>query len=235
MADGFAAHQREPTIGAKSTVLGVLGIPVVGAGDRGVASSRFRTRYHFTDSLHVGTSMTTDWRRTIETQREQKDRYFSENPQSPIPPAERGSFDGLEYYPIDDGYRFELTLHRYDEPERVVVGTSTDGEQAYLRWGEFRFTVDGEQVTIQAYKSDPNDERLWVPFRDATSGEETYGAGRYLDLEEEPHRTGEDTWILDFNEAYSPTCAYSDLYECPLPPMENWLEVPIEAGEKAYR
>jgi uncharacterized protein len=178
--------------------------------------------------------MTTDWHRAIETQREEKDRYFGENPHSPIPDRERGSFDGLEYYPIDDDYRFELPLEEYDDPERAVVGTSTDGEREYLRWGEFRFTVDDEDVAIQAYKSDPADERLWVPFRDATSGEETYGAGRYLDLEYDHHRTDDGNWILDFNEAYNPTCAYSDRYECPLPPMENWLEVPIEAGEKTY-
>jgi len=174
------------------------------------------------------------WQAQIEHEREQKDRYFGEDPRSPLPEAEQAAFDGLEYYPIDPDYRFELPLERYDEPEPVVVGTSTDGEQEYLAWGEFEFTVDGETVTLQAYKSDPDEDRLWVPFRDATSGEETYGAGRYLDLEPEHHRTDDGEWILDFNEAYNPTCAYSDRYECPLPPMENWLDVPIEAGEKAY-
>ncbi|RKD88581.1 DUF1684 domain-containing protein [Halopiger aswanensis] len=178
--------------------------------------------------------MTTDWRHAIETQREEKDRYFGGDPHSPIPPDERESFDGLEYYQIGEEYRFELPLHECDDPERVTVGTSTDGEREYLRWGKFRFTVDGEDVALQAYKADPDDERLWVPFRDATSGDETYGAGRYLDLEDDAHRTDDGNWILDFNEAYNPTCAYSDRYECPLPPTENWLEVPIEAGEKAY-
>ncbi|WP_126664281.1 DUF1684 domain-containing protein [Haloterrigena salifodinae] len=178
--------------------------------------------------------MTTDWRRAIETQREGKDRYFGGDPHSPIPPDERESFDGLEYYPIDKEYRFELPLHEYDDPEPVTVGTSTDGEREYLRWGEFRFTVGGEDVALQAYKANPDDERLWVPFRDATSGDETYGAGRYLDLEDDAHRTDDGNWILDFNEAYNPTCAYSDQYECPLPPTANWLDVPIEAGEKTY-
>ncbi|USZ72234.1 DUF1684 domain-containing protein [Natronosalvus halobius] len=178
--------------------------------------------------------MGSDWRRAIETQREEKDRYFGENPHSPIPESERETFDGLEYYPIDDEYRFERPLHEYEDPDRVAVGTSTDGEREFLRWGEFRVTVGDEDVAIQAYKADPDDERLWVPFRDATSGEETYGAGRYIDLESEHHRTNNGIWVLDFNEAYNPTCAYADRYECPLPPMENWLEVPIEAGEKSY-
>jgi hypothetical protein len=178
--------------------------------------------------------MATDWKAEIRADREAKDEYFGENPHSPIPPAERDGFEGLSYYSIDASYRFELPLHEYDDRETVTVGTSTDGERDYLRWGQFRFEVDGEEVSLEAYKSDPDDDRLWVPFRDATSGEETYGAGRYLDLEPESHRTDDGTWILDFNEAYNPTCAYSDEYECPLPPTENWLDVRIEAGEKAY-
>jgi uncharacterized protein (DUF1684 family) len=88
---------------------------------------------------------------------------------------------------------------------------------------------------LQAYKSDPADDRLFVPFRDKTSGDETHGAGRYLDLEPERHLTADGTWILDFNEAYNPWCAYSDAYACPLVPPENWLPVPVWAGEKEYR
>jgi len=177
--------------------------------------------------------MTEDWKATLRHEREHKDEYFGNDPHSPIPPDERADFDGLEYYPIDEDYRFEVELDRHEDPDTVTVGTSTGGEQDYLEWGEFTVEVEGEQVTIQAYKSEPGDDRLWVPFRDETSGEETYGAGRYLDLEPESHRT-DGEWILDFNEAYNPTCAYSDRYECPLPPTENWLEVPIEAGEKAF-
>ncbi|SEO68990.1 hypothetical protein SAMN05216388_10176 [Halorientalis persicus] len=175
-----------------------------------------------------------DWIDDIEAQRRQKDRYFGEDPRSPIPEDERADFDGLDYFPVDPAYRFEVELEAYDEPERVVVGTSTDGEQEYLAWGEFTVEIDGEPVTVTAYKGDPEEDRLWVPFRDATSGEATYGAGRYIDLEPDQHRTDRGTWILDFNEAYNPTCAYSDRYECPLPPTENWLAVPIEAGEKNY-
>ena len=174
------------------------------------------------------------WKEEIARQRERKEQYFGGDPRSPLPPDEREAFDGLNYYPIDESYRYELSLQEYDEPEPVVVGTSTDGEQEYLAWGEFTFTVDGEDVSLVAYRSDADEDRLWVPFRDATSGEETYGAGRYIDLEPEHHRTADGEWILDFNEAYNPTCAYSDRYECPLPPTENWLEVAIEAGEKDY-
>ena len=178
--------------------------------------------------------MTSDWRGDLRDHREAKDEYFRTDPHSPIPPEERDDFEGLSYYPIDETYRFELALQIHDDPDTVTVGTSTGGDREYLEWGEFRFEVDGETVTLQAYKAEADDDRLWVPFRDATSGEETYGAGRYLDLEPETHRTADGRWILDFNEAYNPTCAYSEQYECPLPPTANWLEVPIEAGEKTF-
>ncbi|GAA0240639.1 DUF1684 domain-containing protein [Haladaptatus pallidirubidus] len=178
--------------------------------------------------------MGSEWQQTLKEQRTKKNQYFRENPHSPIPAEERDSFEGLDYYPIDETYRFEMLLHEHEEKEQLTVATSTEGEREYLRWGEFQFTLDGEQVTIQAYKSDPNEDRLWVPFRDATSGDETYGAGRYLDLERDVHYTKDGMWILDFNEAYNPTCAYNDRYECPLPPMENWLDVPLEAGEQKY-
>jgi len=75
---------------------------------------------------------------------------------------------------------------------------------------------------------------LFVPFKDATSGKETYGAGRYLDLEPGRDRTQGEKWILDFNQAYNPWCAYSEAYNCPFVPTENWLEAPIYAGEKDY-
>jgi len=177
---------------------------------------------------------THDWTAVIEAQRERKDEYFGEDPRSPLPPDVQTDFDGLDYYEVDPDYRYELDLDRFEDPEPVVVGTSTDGEQEYLAWGEFAFEVDGESVTLTAYKGDPDEARLWVPFRDATSGAETYGAGRYLDLEPDEHRTGDGRWVLDFNEAYNPTCAYSDRYECPLPPTTNWLDVRIEAGERTF-
>jgi uncharacterized protein (DUF1684 family) len=84
------------------------------------------------------------------------------------------------------------------------------------------------------YKSGPREERLFIPFRDGTCGKETYGAGRYLDLEPAEHLTDEGKWIVDFNEAYNPWCAYSEDYACPFVPPENRLRVPVRAGERNY-
>lgn len=171
----------------------------------------------------------------IEQQREQKEEYFATNEHSPISPDQRGeSFPGLDHFQPDEDYIFEVELHEHEDKETLVVETTAEGKREYLRWGEFRVTIDGTDVTLQAYKSDADADHFWVPFRDETNGESTYGAGRYIDLLEEHHRTADGRWILDFNQAYNPTCAYNEAYECPLIPMENWLDIPIEVGEKDY-
>jgi uncharacterized protein (DUF1684 family) len=171
----------------------------------------------------------------VRRQRERRIEYVATDTHSPIPSDQRGdAFPGLDYFDPDPEYRFERPLEEHDTKEPITVETSADGTQEYLRWGEFEFDLGGEQYTLQAYKSEPEDNRLWVPFRDETNGDETYGAGRYLDLEDDHHRTDDGMWVLDFNLAYNPTCAYNEAFECPLIPMENWLDTRIEAGEKAY-
>jgi uncharacterized protein (DUF1684 family) len=178
------------------------------------------------------TDDTSDWAERIRTQRQEKEAYFRESEHSPLPPELRGeAFPGLAYFDPDPEYRFVLPLHEHNSKEQITVETTADGEQTYLQWGEFRFDLDGETHTLQAYRPDPDADRLWVPFRDDSSGEDTYGSGRYLDLD--THRV-DGEWVLDFNEAYNPTCAYNPAYECPLVPLDNWLDVSIEAGEKAF-
>jgi uncharacterized protein (DUF1684 family) len=177
-----------------------------------------------------------EWKESIEKEREEKNRFFILDPRSPVPHGERRRLlgKGLSYYPPDPDLVFDLPLHEHEEKKEIKVETTKGGVQEFIRWGEFRFDVDNEQYLIQAYKSDPKEERLWIPFRDKTSGKETYGAGRYIDLEPEIHLTAEGKWILDFNKAYNPWCAYSEEYICPFIPPENWLETPIRAGEKKY-
>jgi len=177
---------------------------------------------------------TDEWTDRLWSDREAKTEYFRQSPHSPLPVAMRGdAFPGLSYFDPDPAYRFVLPLDEHDEKETVTVETTADGEQTYDRWGEFRFDIDGETVTLQAYRPGGDDDRFWVPFRDETNGEETYDAGRYLDLEPDDHEV-DGEWVLDLNRAYNPTCAYNYAYECPLIPMENWLDVRIEAGEKDF-
>lgn len=177
-----------------------------------------------------------DYARDLALQRKEKDQYFRTDPDSPIPSAVRTNFQGLAYFPSDLKYRLHLRLTKLPNPEPVTLATSKGIPRPMVRFGSFDFEMDGVKQRLYGYKSVPapghhhEDASLFVPFRDATSGKESYGAARYLDLEDSP--SGE--YILDFNLAYNPYCAYSDDYVCPFPPRENWLTVPIRAGEKAF-
>ncbi len=177
-----------------------------------------------------------DYIKNIEASRREKDYFFKEDPESPIPANLRAKFSGLAYFPVDPKYRVRARLVRNPNPERVVLATSKGVPRDMIRYGVFEFEIDGTKQRLSAYKSVPRPghyheaESLFVPFRDATSGKETYGAARYLDIEE----ARGDEYVLDFNVAYNPFCAYSDDYVCPFPPRENWLSVPIRAGEKNF-
>ncbi len=166
----------------------------------------------------------------IEEDRAMKDRFFRMDPHSPI--EDRIHFDGLNYYDPNPAYRYALSLQPAAEQEELVFQTSTGDEQTYLRLGVIEFEIEGEEEIAQlAIYQSPDHGGLFLPFRDGTSGNETYGAGRYL----EPHDLGGGELLVDFNHAYNPFCAYSEDFSCPLPPFENHLKLPIRAGEKAYK
>jgi len=160
--------------------------------------------------------------------RAEKDRVFRQDPNSPLTPEQRDAFAGLVYFDENPQLVINGTVDRDVEPGEVRMATSAGEEQVYQRYGVVRFRVDGEAAQVVLYASDDSDE-LFIPFRDATSGHETYGAGRYLEV----HAHGDDVTI-DFNYAYNPNCAYDPAWSCPLPPAENWLKVPIRAGEKTF-
>jgi len=172
------------------------------------------------------------WRRGLLRFRERKDEFFKTSPESPLPPDDRDSFQGLKYFEPDEIYRFESSLTRYQMPGSLVMGTSKGTRQLFNKVGFFELQAEGLTIRLQAYQSaERQDPSIFLPFRDGTSGKDTYGAARYLDLEVEH----DDRYVIDFNYAYNPYCAYSDDYICPLPPQENWLSASIRAGEKKYR
>jgi uncharacterized protein len=160
--------------------------------------------------------------------RAEKDHVFAHNPDSPLTEDARHAFKGLAYFDENPSLIIRATIDRNVEVGDVSMATSTGEEQLYRRYGVVRFNVDGQAAELTLYASDDSDE-LFVPFRDATSGHETYGAGRYLEV----HAHGDDV-AIDFNYAYNPNCAYDPAWSCPVPPVENWLKVPIRAGEKAF-
>jgi uncharacterized protein (DUF1684 family) len=171
------------------------------------------------------------WLRALTRFRAEKDEFFRSGHESPLPHSTISGFAGLKYFDPAPDFRFEAKLQRYANLDSAIMVTSKGTRQLFNRVGYFDLVVDGKPVRIQAYQSaEREDPSLFVPFRDATSGKETYGAARYLDFEVEH----DDNYAVDFNYAYNPYCAYSDDYVCPLPPRDNWLTVPIRAGEKAY-
>jgi len=168
------------------------------------------------------------WRRALLRFIERKDLLFRSDSDSPVG---SGEFAGLKYFDPDPEFRFETELRRSPVPGSVIMTTSKGTRQLFNRIGEFELSIEGKAVRLGAYQSaEREDPSIFVPFRDATSGGESYGAARYLDLEVEH----DDRYAIDFNCAYNPYCAYSDAYACPLPPRENWLSVAIRAGEKKY-
>ncbi len=164
--------------------------------------------------------------------RREKDTFFHDEPESPLTPNQQADFDGLSYFEENPSLVITSRLEAdgVDRDERIVMQTTTGGEQLYRRAGLVRFEVDGVPTQVTLYAS-AGSHGLFLPFRDATSGKESYGAGRYLDVEH-PGPSGRLT--VDFNYAYNPYCAYNPEWSCPIPPGENWLTVPIRAGEKSF-
>jgi len=164
--------------------------------------------------------------------RRAKDAFFRDDPRSPLTPEQREAFEGLVYFPEEPALVVEAPLETegVDRDERIMMPTTTGDAQVYRRAGIVRFEVDGEPARVTLYRSEGMHD-LFLPFRDATSGKETYGAGRYLEVEP-PGPEGHV--IVDLNHAYNPYCAYNPNWSCPIPPGENWLSVPIRAGERSF-
>ena len=143
------------------------------------------------------------------------------------------SFGHLLYFPPDRSYTVDARLERIEEPDKLEMPTTRNLIKTFYRYAKIHFEVDGEQQELTALESSlsgDGSEGLFIPFKDTTTGRETYGAGRYLQIDE-PQT---EKFVLDFNQAFNPLCNYSDAYNCTLPPRENHLEVAIRAGELTY-
>ena len=161
--------------------------------------------------------------------RSDKDAYMRSS-DSPVPQARRASFAPLPYYPIDEQYRVPAGLKVARGDDVIEMSTSTGKPRRMRRVGSLAFTLKGQPQTLTAFAEadDSSLRRLFVPFGDLTNGLETYQGGRYLDLD----LKGSGVYELDFNRAYHPFCVFNPEYECPIPPRENRLPVPIKAGER---
>jgi uncharacterized protein (DUF1684 family) len=168
-----------------------------------------------------------DWRTT-------RDRLFKEHPQSPLPPGDRDPFTSLPVFDYDPGARITAPVERA-EPESYEIPTSGELPMRFERFGRVGFELNGQAVELEVFWLETYGGGIFLPFRDATAGKETYGAGRYLldtvkgsDL----GNTGDDL-VLDFNFAYNPSCAYDPRWVCPLAPRPNHLPIEVRAGERS--
>jgi uncharacterized protein len=173
-----------------------------------------------------------DYAAKIAAIRAAKDDSFKNDPESPIPADKKNSLLPLAYYPIDESYAVPATLEPSADRSRIEVPTSIGKIRQLERIGTLKFALKGQPLRLTAFRDveSPDMNRLFVPFADQTSGTETYPAGRYMELDPTP--TG--IYVVDFNVAYNPYCYYSPEYDCPFPPKENRLAVPIRAGEKVH-
>ena len=165
--------------------------------------------------------------------RVEKDRFMRESAESPVAVANRATFPALPYFPINQDYRVPAALRPAETSDVLEMPTSTGQRRRMRRIGALEFTIKNQPLKLTAFAEAGDQDllRLFVPFHDLTNGTETYPGGRYLDLD----RTATGIYDLDFNRAYNPFCLFNPTYDCPVPPRENRLTLPIRAGEKIGR
>lgn len=170
----------------------------------------------------------------ISFQHEQDEHYLNKET-SPLKKKERRKFRGHDFYQIDLNYRVFATYELIENPDTIVMPTSAGTEKMFAKYAKLTFSLNGSDCVLFAYqnlkviKMEGYENSLFVPFKDETSGTETYGGGRYLDLEQ----PDSEELIIDFNYAYNPYCAYTTGWFCPIPPEENTLTIEVKAGIKA--
>ncbi len=165
--------------------------------------------------------------KTLKTFRADKDDFYARHHQSPLTPAQKRDFKGLDYFPENTALRLEVDVETSQTSETIMIDTTGGQPQTYQRFGRFKFLVDGQSAELTIYK---NQNGYFLPFVDNLAGKETYPAGRYL----EPEKLPNGKFIVDFNLAYNPYCAYNEKWSCPITPAENRLKVSIRAGEKIF-
>lgn len=171
----------------------------------------------------------TMWRSQFENHKEQWRATF-QGADSPLPEAARAGAESPGFFPYAPEWRLVGDLQRLGHAQRFVELPATRGKtQSYLQFGRFRVASGADTVALEVDRPVDHPEQFFIAFHDKTNGDTTYGGGRYVHLDSlDVHR-----WILDFNKAYNPYCAYDTAWICPLPPPSNTLPFPVRAGMTA--
>ncbi len=177
----------------------------------------------------------TDYHLSIDQHREEYKEGFLKDPRSPL---RQEDLANLRFYEPDSTYRVECTFELTPDEQPFELPTYSGITKSYRKYGVLTFLLDGRQHSLAVYQSMKHirmpqyKNYLFLPYRDLTNDDTTYGGGRYIDLNRNDLDSGKA--VIDFNKSYNPWCGYSDGYNCPIPPAENHLEVAIHAGEKRY-
>lgn len=164
---------------------------------------------------------------------------FKDASRSPLKKKDLKNFKGLDFFPVSDEYVVVAKLIKTKNAPTFKMATTTNRKPLYKEYGKLQFTIQGRELELTIYQSqdDLRDEKykdyLFLPFTDDTSGNESYGGGRYMDVMTTDERS-DGTIVLNFNNSYNPYCAYNDKYSCPLTPRKNHLDVEIKAGIKVF-
>ncbi|MEN8226479.1 MAG: DUF1684 domain-containing protein [Bacteroidota bacterium] len=178
----------------------------------------------------------TEYIKEIDSHRLEMNNKFADSASSPLTKEGLAHFEGLAFFPVNEKYRIEASFTMNPDPEPFEMETTTSRKPIYVKYGEARFTLDGNPYMLEIYQSEKAmqmeefKEYLFLPFKDLTNGNQSYGGGKFLDLK----IPAGNTIIIDFNLAYNPYCAYNHRYSCPVPPEVNHLNIEIPAGVKAY-
>ena len=171
------------------------------------------------------------WREDVLAERAWREALYR-GPDSPLSPGAKAAFEGLAWWPPDPAYRLRgVRLARHPAPRSAALAATGDDALTFVEVGTLAFRLRGHACALRAFEPAPgetDEAYLFVPFKDATSGRDTYAGGRYLDLEPR----ADDAYEVDLNRAYHPYCAFDDAWSCTLPPPENALALAVEAGER---
>lgn len=171
----------------------------------------------------------TEWQKQMNAE-------FKDATTSPLKEKDRKKFMGLDFFEVDSSFVVYGAFTRAEGENVFKMKTTTDRLPEYIKYGEVEFEINGRPFKLNVYqnlelvKKPEYMDYLFMPFLDKTNGNESYGGGRYIDL----RIPDGDTIIIDFNEAYNPYCAYNEKYSCPIVPRENYLDIEIKAGVKAF-
>lgn len=174
----------------------------------------------------------TAYEKEIRQWQQELNASFADKEKSPLERKALRKFEGLDFFPIDKKYRIKATFVRTPDELPFTMPTTQNQVQVYEKYGEAHFTLDSQKIVLPIYQNNRLKQEeafkkyLFLPFTDPTNGFDSYGGGRYLDLQIPEG----DSIIIDFNKAYNPSCAYNAKYVCPIPPRENDIPVAIKAG-----